>query len=160
LKNILYIAFLIGIFTSCQNKTGKFSRTVKVYENDSLKTEMQYELTISKIDSGFIYNYENLSDNKKNMTFKYIKSKNRLHIHSANLGLYSVGNYSFKKTDSKEFDLFVETELMLDGHGPVLFNEKYGVLSSDNGWGVDFLFLPTESSNEMDKEVLKNISVN
>lgn len=132
-------------------------RVVKVYENDSIKREMDYELTIKAIDSGWTYQYRNLKDENKNMEFKYFKNSNRLVFAGSNLGLYQTGEYLFKKSSSEEFELFVLTEQMLDGHGPVLFNENYGVLSSNNGWGMDFLFLPNKAKTSIEKQVLKNI---
>ncbi len=136
------------------------SRVVKIYENDSLKQEMNYELTITEIDSGWTYQYRNLVDTKKNMDFKFLKNSNRLLFATSKLGLYKTGKYSFKKTNPDEFDLYIETEEMLDGHGPILFNEKFGVLTSNNGWGMDFLFLPVEANSAVERDILRNIQRN
>lgn len=68
-------------------------------------------------------------------------------------------HYTDKALSELKFDLYVMTESVDDGNGPMFFNPEYGILNLDNGWGMNFLYLKTgqqallaEKLNELLKE--------
>ncbi len=126
---------------------------------DSLQKEMEYELTKKIKDSSIIYNYKNLNDDEKNMSFKFVKNTNQLFFVGTEFELIKKDHYTDKALSELKFDLYVMTESVDDGNGPMFFNPEYGILNLDNGWGMNFLYLKTgqqaqlaEKLNEILKE--------
>ena len=115
------------------------SRQLFVYSLDSLRRTYPYELTIEDLDSLVIYRYKNLEDSTRNMDFRYQKVAKTLSFTSSVLEL--------EKEDvmiqDMNFDIFHSN--VIDGEGPVLFNEVYGLLGWHNGWGDYFFFMTQEN---------------
>ena len=125
-------------------------RNLIVYEFDSIKKKMPYELIIREKDSVLIYNYKNKTDSTKNMSFRYLKHNGNLFFGPDEFGISIKNEF---QSDFK-FDQYNLTEEVIDGMGVLLFNRTYGVLGFDNGWGKQFYYLTEQNINEIKLPIL------
>ena len=161
MKKAFQILILILISVSCseskkENITEK--RTLYVFDLDSLKRTENYKLTIETKDSIVKYQYRNLTDNEKNVTVRYNLNSKVLSLDFWEFELAEKSKYSDSELSNKEFDLFQLKESVTDGNGPMLFNENYGLLNIDNGWGMKFIYLKTENKRELTKDIIENLN--
>ena len=115
------------------------SRQLFVYSLDSLRRTYPYELTIEDRDSLLIYRYKNLEDSTRNMAFRYQKAEKELFFPPNPLVLEKEGVL----IEDMKFDIFQDDAI--DGVGPVIFNEEYGLFGWHNGWGDYFFFMTQEN---------------
>ncbi len=142
--SLAIIAIILFVVTAVGRKATTFdkdditvvNRILYVYEFDSLKRQMEYELKIIERDNIKIFKYESLKDSTRNMTFQFNQLNSKLiwgpeqfqliehHSYQANLG----------------FDKYEPIDPAIDAYIPILFNKTYGVLGWDNNWGNQFYF--------------------
>lgn len=125
-------------------------RNLIIYEYDSIKRQLPYELTIREKDSVLIYHYKNNIDSTKNMIFRYLKINENLIFGPNEFGISSQNEF---QTELK-FDQYNLTEDVIDGMGTLLFNRTYGVLGFDNGWGKQFYYLTEKNTKEIKLPIL------
>ena len=155
----ILIILLISVSCSKQKKiTITEKRTLYIFDLDSLKRTENYKLTIETIDSIVKYQYRNLTDKEKNVTVRYNLNSKVLSLDFWEFELIEKNKYSDSKLSNKEFDLFQLKETVTDGNGPMLFNENYGLLNIDNGWGMKFIYLKTENKPELTKDIIANLN--
>lgn len=135
------------------------NRFLYVFDVDSLKTETEYELTIEKNDSIIKYHYKNITDSEKNMNFKFVRKSKLLTFFGIGFEfkLIKKEHLSENKLSKLNFDLYVLTESIDDGNGPMFFNPNYGILNLDNGWGRQYLFLNEDKESEYAKNLMELI---
>lgn len=158
-KNLLILSILIN-FLSCQNYENEKhieERFLYVFNIDSLETKMKYELTIKNNDSLMIYKYKNLIDSEKNMNFKFIKKTYQLFFSGTEFKLIKKDSFSDKNLSELNFDIYILTEPLDDGNGPIFFNPEYGVLNLENGWGRNFLYLKKEEEAQFTKTIITTL---
>ncbi len=165
MRQAIYIALIFSILSCSNSKKSEnlksennqppISEIEEVIENrfvyefyvNSLKREMTYEVTKKINDSSIIYIYKNLSDNEKNLGFKFLKKTNQLFFIGTEFELIKENYYSDKTLSERDFDLYALAEPMDDGNGPMFFNPEYGILNLDNGWGMDIIFFKKWTKN-------------
>ncbi|CAM1356166.1 conserved hypothetical protein [Tenacibaculum ascidiaceicola] len=160
MKKNLFILFSAICLFSCQNYESKKrveERFLYVFNIDSLKTKMKYELTIKNNDSLTIYKYKNLIESEKNMDFKFIHKTNQLFFSGTEFKLIKKGSFSDKNLSELNFDTYILTEPLDDGNGPIFFNPEYGVLNLENGWGRNFLYLKKEEEAQFTKTIITTL---
>ncbi|MBO3100281.1 hypothetical protein [Gelidibacter pelagius] len=135
--NILIIIFLFSCSDTTKKETQRTeTRNLTVFEFDSLVSKADYELSIRERDSVIIYNYKNINDSTKNKDFRYLKHSDQL----------LAGPFEFKKTENHHYPTFENFNYydsdpgIMDGMGPVIFNDEFGVLGFDNGMGTQYYF--------------------
>ena len=135
--NILLILFIFSCSDSSKKETARTElRNLTVFEFDSLVSKADYELRIRERDSVIIYNYRNLNDSTKNQNFRYLKYSDIL----------LAGPFEFIKTKNnyypnfENFNYYNSDPGIMDGMGPVIFNNEFGVLGFDNGMGTQYYF--------------------
>ncbi|WP_299438268.1 hypothetical protein [uncultured Aquimarina sp.] len=149
MRKIIYILVLIGLF-SCNEPVKKekvviVSRLLAVYEFDTISRKNEYKLTIKDKDSFIRYEYQNLVDSTKNMAFHFVKKSNKIHFGPTEFELEEKNVIKRKFL----FDRY-ETEPIPDGMGSIYFNQEYGILGFDNGWGMQFHYLSDENKEQFD----------
>lgn len=153
---------LIGLLFGCSTSpvTSQLeSRVIYSFDLDSLVKKETYNLNILRKDTILVYKYINTLDSTKNMTFVFnIKSE-----------VLTFGPFDFKKAEdnfytnaqlsSLNFDLYDLKIPVMDGNGPMLFNENYGILNVDNtSWTYQYLFLPTgQESHELAGQIMNKL---
>ncbi len=153
---IIFTIAIAGLFQQCNLITSKkHDRILKYYSKDKPTTELKFELTITKIDSGYSYKYSDPL--REEPSFEYIKSGEFIYDGGIKFETIKFGDYNFKKDNENEFDLYIAVGNYLDGPGPLLFNDKYGVLNASNAWGNNVLFTPEKGKSIIERMVLKNI---
>ncbi|MDC8003542.1 hypothetical protein POV27_05735 [Aureisphaera galaxeae] len=139
MKRLFYLGILVlACCSESQRKdfVEKEHRDLIVYDYDKLIRENQCELTRIEKDSIILFKYKNLVDSTKNMVFSFLKYKDLLYF-GPNEFTLKERKYLVKEV---AFDKY-ETEPIVDGMGPILFNAKYGILVMENGWGKQFHYL-------------------
>tara|TARA_Y100001933_G_C18959739_1_gene547615 strand:+ start:908 stop:1390 length:483 start_codon:yes stop_codon:yes gene_type:complete len=149
LKKIIYILIIVGLF-SCNEPVKKEkvevkSRLLLVYEFDTITRKNDYKLTIKDKDSFIRYEYQNLVDSTKNMAFHFVKNSNKIHFGPTEFDLKEKNIIKNKFN----FDRY-ETEPIPDAMGSLYFNQDYGILGFDNGWGMQFHYLSDENNEQFD----------
>ena len=138
--------------STIQTEIKSNKRILYVYEVDSLKRKMEYELDIKEIDSMTIYKYRNLIDSTKNISFRFNKVKSYLYFGFEKFNIIEFDNY---QTGAFTFDKYVSSEASIDGNGPILFNKNYGVLAWDNGWGNQYYFVTNTNQDDIKLPIFK-----
>ncbi|MEY8022140.1 hypothetical protein AB8P51_14980 [Muriicola sp. SD30] len=138
---------LIGL-SSCSEPVKKEivkveSRLLVVYEFDTITRINDYKLTIKEKDSFTRYEYQNLVDSTKNMDFHFVKNSNKIHFGPEEFNLEEKNIIKNKLN----FDRY-ETEPIPDAMGSLYFNQDYGILGFDNGWGMQFHYLTKENKEQ------------
>ena len=153
---LIFVTAIAALFNQC-SWVGSINHTriLRYSINDSLISEAKYELTISKVDSGYCYEYWDL--NREKQSIKYIRSGQSVYQGGIKFTTLKFGDFSFKKNNLDEFDLLMADGDFVDGPGPLLFNDKYGVLYCSGAWGNNTLFLPENGKSKMDRMVLENV---
>jgi len=135
--NILLIIFLFSCSHTSKKETQRTEiRNLTVFEFDSLVSKADYELSIRERDSVIIYNYRNINDSTKNKDFRYLKHSDRL----------LAGPFEFEKTENhyypnfENFNYYNSDPGIMDGMGPIIFNNEFGILGFDNGMGTQYYF--------------------
>lgn len=115
---------------------------------------MKYDLSIEVKDSVTYYRYKFPFEKRKDFNFKFYRYEQKINF----------GPFEFKKTQKNKykqiqissfyFDLYEINEFIIDGNGPILFNPDYGVLTVDNGWGTQVLFLKENNDKELTNGIL------
>ena len=161
MKKAFQILILILISVSCSESKKENiteNRTLYVFDLDSLKRTENYKLTIETNDSIVKYQYRNLNEDEKNVTVIYNLNSKILSLDFLEFELSEKNKYSDSELSKKEFDLFLLKESVTDGNGPMLFNENYGLLNIDNGWGMKFIYLKAENKPELTKDIITNLN--
>jgi hypothetical protein len=144
------------ISVSCsESKKGAITenRTLYVLDLDSLKRTENYKLTIEIRDTLTKYEYQNLTDQNKNMDVFFIPKSKTLK--------FAFWEYNPKKGKDFKMTSLSKTEFMsyemkdpeTDGTGPILFNPEYGILGIGNVMAPNFIYL----KNQSDLKILDNI---
>lgn len=149
MRKTLYILVIIGVF-GCKHSQKREtisidSRRLIVYDFDTIITNDIYSLTTKYRDSTIFYEYLNLTDSTKNMTFRFIRNTNKIHFGPTEFELKS---RNILKTDMR-FDRY-EDEPVPDGMGSLYFNENYGILGFYNGQGMQFHFITDKNIEKFD----------
>lgn len=161
IASLLLIAFTIFIGSCMGDKDSQVSniqtesklnkRILYVYEFDSLKRKMEYELEIKVIDSITIYKYHSLADSTRNTSFRFNKAKSDLYFV---FDKFNLTDFNYYQTTLFKFDKYEMSEPVVDGASPILFNKNYGILAWDNGWGNQFYFVAEEIKDEIKLPIL------
>ncbi|NER11780.1 hypothetical protein GWK09_14735 [Muriicola jejuensis] len=138
----LYIIFALLILSSCGDSSELVTqdRILHVYVSDSLQGRYKYKLKIVK-DSLLKYNYENITDSSKNMTFSY-DAKNELL-------LFAGDKYEILRKDKLHipqlknyfFSFYNNSSSAMDITDPIIFDKDYGVLAIGNSMAPNFIYL-------------------
>ena len=122
-----------------------------VFESKNLVRNNPIELTKTENDSLIKYWYRNLVDSTKSMSFQYLKNQDKI--------CFAVEQFHVKEkkylSEETIFDIY-ETEPIVDGMGPLLFNKDYGILAFENGWGMEFHFLTKEYKSKFNLPIQLN----
>ena len=176
MRKALHITVILVFILSCSNskkadtstlevKANSVSDSITIKENRVLiifdvetfvRTE-KYELTIVNSENAISYHYKNLSDEDKNMDFKFDKNSNWLYFSDMPFQLVKKNEYLESKLSKTNFDLYEMIDQMDDGNGPMLFNKDYGILNFDNGWGRFFVYLKTNNDSILAKELILKV---
>lgn len=154
MKNFIYI--YLFILVGCESKKEIVtveSRELIVFESKNLVRNNPIELTKTENDSLIKYWYRNLVDSTKSMSFQYLKNQDKI--------CFAVEQFHLKEkkylSEETIFDIY-ETEPIVDGMGPLLFNKDYGILAFENGWGMEFHFLTKEYKAKLNLPIQLNSS--
>ncbi len=155
---ILLIGFLFGCSTS-PVKNRLESKVLYAFHLDSLVKQETYNFNILNKDTILVYKYIDKLDSTKNMTFRFNKYTEVLSFGPFDFKKAKENFYSNSKLSSSNFDLYDLKEPVVDGNGPMLFNEKYGVLNVDNtSWTYQYLFLPDGQGNlDLSKQIIEKL---
>ena len=145
IASLALIALILFVVTAVGRKSKPFdkhkitvvNRSLYVYEFDSLKKQMEYELKIIERDSIKIFKYKSLKDSTRNMTFRFNQLNSKLSWGPEQFKL--IEHHSYQA--NLNFDNYELIEPAIDASNPVLFNKTYGVLGWDNNWGNQFYFV-------------------
>lgn len=129
------------------------SRKLVVFDFKEMVRENQIELTKIENDSLIVYLYENLVDSTKSMSFQYVKHQNKIYFGPEQFYLKEKNSF----VEELVFDKY-ETEPIPDGMGPLIFNQEYGVLTFENGWGMQFHYLTNKNEKKIHLPVIYDYS--
>lgn len=135
------------------------SRVIYSFELDSLVKKETYNLNILNKDTILVYKYINTLDSSKNMTFRFNTKTEVLTFGPFEFKKAEDNFYSNSKLSSSNFELYDLKEPVMDGNGPMLFNERYGVLNVDNtSWTYQYLFFPEEQGSiDLAKQIIRKL---
>lgn len=160
---------LAGLLISCtisSNHNRLESRGMYAYKTsfskgatDSLAFHRPYQLQILDQDTILIYKYSDSADSTNNMIFRFNPETQILKFGAFELEKIEPHFFKNHELIDDYFDLYNIKIPVTDGNGPMLFNEKYGVLNVDNSfWTYQYLYLPeAEGNNELAELILKKL---
>jgi len=159
MRDSLKLVFIILLFISCKDlKKDEFITTeARILVGFRLNTYFKnnpIQLTRIENDSTIIFKYRNLADSTRILKFLYEKNKDRIWHDQIQFQLTTkqiqFSNIRFTKYEG---DINID-----DGMGPILFNEKYGILAWDSGWGTQNHYLTKENFDELNLPIIFNIN--
>ena len=140
MKKVIYIIILSLIFVSCSDrnqkkKTVTETRFLSGISNDSLKIRTEYQLIKIITDSVIEYEYLSKIDSTRNFKAHYNKSQSELVLGFTGYKKKEVNRFINQDISNYGFDSYGHIKPQIDGMGPILFNQDYGILAIGNPLG-------------------------
>ena len=140
LIKIIYILGLLLTLGSCSESKSKKhtiteSRFLSGISNDSLKIRTEYLLVKTITDSVIEYEYLSKIDSTRNFKAHYNKSQSELVLGFTGYKKKEVNRFINQDISNYGFDSYGHIKPQIDGMGPILFNQDYGILAIGNPLG-------------------------
>lgn len=140
MKKVISIILFSLIFVSCSDRNQKKqtvteTRFLSGISNDSLKIRTEYQLVKTITDSVIEYEYLSKIDSTRNFKAYYNKSQSELVLGFTGYKKKEVNRLINQDISNYGFDSYVHIKPEIDGMGPILFNQKYGILAIGNPLG-------------------------
>ncbi|WP_111709836.1 hypothetical protein [Lutibacter citreus] len=130
-------------------------RIVSIYMYDSIPEKMEYQLVIKSNDTLIDFYYWNLNNPKGSMFFNYLTKTKTLIWEGDKYIIDKENTFSDLKFSEYKFDNFQQEDREIDGTGPILFNQEFGILGIGNVFGPELIFYPNLEISDVDKDILK-----
>tara|TARA_B100000953_G_scaffold296705_1_gene290135 strand:- start:137 stop:607 length:471 start_codon:yes stop_codon:yes gene_type:complete len=152
LKRIIYLIILL-FFINCsdKNKSESLNRNAFIYFSENPKEEIFDFKIIEKKDFA-IYKYVSQVDSSKIVDLNFT-NKNQMFFGEEFIQ-EKRNPISFQEIPDINFHFYEMKDPVIDGTGPILFNNQYGILGIYNGFGPRIIFLKN-SDKELSLKVLK-----
>ncbi|OUS02322.1 hypothetical protein A9Q86_04080 [Flavobacteriales bacterium 33_180_T64] len=135
-------------------KTTFANRNQFIFSNDIPK-EREYFMTLEMRKEIWKYDYEYDADSEKNMKFIYDLKSDILNFGFSEFKPINGTEFKVEELSELPFKKYELTDPIVDGTGPILFNQKYGVLAIGNVMAPDFVYLPRKKDKIMAESIRK-----
>ncbi len=157
----LYFILTILCFSACSNYIEPENGTERQslsFEFDSLAQQESFNLKIQKKDSFLIYRYQSKTDSATEIILRFNTKSEILRFALQDFEVFKSNFFENEKVSQEPFDLYKIKIPEVDANGPMLFNEKYGILNIDNSiWSYQYLFLP-QNDESIATEILNKLN--
>ncbi|GGZ95144.1 hypothetical protein [Algibacter mikhailovii] len=161
MKKTLQILIFLLISVSCidsKRDATSVKRTLYIFDLDSLKRKENYKLTTEISDTLTKYEYQNLTDQNKNMKFFYIPKTKTLRFAFWDYSPIKGKDFKITSLSKTEFMNFEMNDPETDGTGPILFNHEYGVLGIGNVMAPNFVYLKDKADINILDDIIKKLT--
>ncbi len=104
------------------------------------------------------YDYKYDADSEKNMEFTYDLKSDILKCGFSEFKPINGIEIQMDELSKLPFKKYELTEPIVDGTGPILFNQKYGVLAIGNVMAPDFVYLPRNKDKIMAENIREKLT--
>ena len=153
MKRTIGFLSLILILSGCDKNETDFQREASIFNGTTLRKIENFEGTIKKKGNSLIYKYVSQQDSSKTIEVKFNKASGQLFFGMDEYQKVIDRKVIEQDLSSDNFDFFDLENSYPDATGPILFNEKYGLLAIYNVYGPTIILL----KNKQDKEIRKRI---
>ena len=154
---LIVVLFSVSCYNS-KKRTIVENRILYVYNLDSLKQTENYKLIIDIRDTLTKYEYQNLTDQNKNMSVFYSPKTKTLKFGMWKYILKQDGNFKVPSLSKAEFLNYKMQEQETDGTGPILFNPEYGILGIGNVMAPNFVYLKNQSDLNILEAIIEKLT--
>ncbi|GGD14724.1 hypothetical protein [Hyunsoonleella pacifica] len=117
--------------------------------------EERFISTFTRNGDSLNYKYVNRIDSSKVISIRKIKDSNFLFFGFEKFISINKRPFISKKLDNLKFGFYNLESPVVDGTGPILYNEDYGLLAVNNVYGPTIIFLKEEDDVLIEKIINK-----
>jgi len=158
MKRLITVLILFIFFSSCSNQDEKrtFERTAVIYNGLQERKEEKFSANVTHGEN-LVYKYVSQIDSTKIVDIQFDKNLQELYFGPEQFIRSDRAGFIEEKLSDDLFYYYDSKEPVVDGTGPLLFNEEYGLLAIYNVFGPTIIFLNDETI-ELKKRVLDSLN--
>ncbi|MRT18105.1 hypothetical protein F3C99_14255 [Vitellibacter sp. q18] len=156
MKKIIGFLLLLLILSGCDKNETNFQREVSIFNGTILIRNENFNGTITKKENSLIYKYVSQQDSSKTIVVKFDKTSGKLFFAMDEYQKVSERNINEHNLSSENFYYFDLENSYPDATGPILFNEKYGLLAIYNVYGPTIILLKNKEDKKIANRILNN----
>lgn len=158
MKRTIGFLLLILILSGCDKNETDFQREASIFNGTTLRKTENFDGTIIKKGNSLIYKYVSQQDSSKTIVVKFNKASDKLFFGMDEYQKVSDLKIIEQDLSSDNFDFFDLKNSYPDATGPILFNEKYGLLAIYNVYGPTIILLKNKKNKEIENRILKKLN--
>ncbi|WP_271785380.1 hypothetical protein [Aquimarina algiphila] len=162
LKKLIYILSIILIQASCSDSNQKKrtvteTRFLSGISNDSLKIRTEYKLVKTITDSVMEFDYISVTDSTRNFSVSFKKHQSELILGFTRYKINKNNDLNNIIISNYQFESYIHITPEIDGMGPILFNQNYGILAIGNPLGPAAAFTKNKPKFEVVNEIFEKL---
>jgi len=158
MTRLIGFLFIILILSSCDEKKTAFQREASIFNGTTLRITENFNAQIIKKENSLIYKYVSQQDSSKTIDIKFDKTSGKLFFGMDEYQKVSERKINEHNLSSDNFDFFNLENSYPDATGPILFNEKYGLLAIYNVNGPTIILLKNIEDKEIANRILRKLN--
>ena len=158
MKKIIGFLLIILILSACDENETNFQREASIFNGLTLMKTENFDGIIAKKGDSLIYKYVSQIDSSKTIEVKFDKISERLFFGMNNYQKVNERKINEQVLSSNNFDFFEIENPYADATGPIVFNQKYGLLAINNSYGPTIIFLKNKNGSKIGNRILNKLN--